>query len=581
MQTNNVIGAINKTNFNKNEMTQTQAPGRVKFKKPSISGKKIFGGVVYPFTSEMVEGGTFINKINFKGTIRGATPLRATMANALLDVRVIKVPNTAIMKDWENFYLQKDNQRAKPDTIPFYSITNNNKYQVTGNEMDTLIYATQDESNIYEYCTINGQFLPTLPRADLTNTENYSALEERSYKLACNELILNKEYQTLYRIDNENVVTETENYEYQNLLVMSQTINPDEFLQIIETRTTPTTSDGKIIDCFNNILCRMPKMNNYYTNYRKEAIANDEQLSDTKLAQTQEHQTMSYGREMAINISTPVWQELARIGDTVPAKDDRVELIAQKEISIPYYQQEGTSESNLGETGGWIFVDFNIDLWANNFSLNQHSIILVLITARTENIPANAINISKKKFTANQFYQKELTKVQEDAGLRRFEINAKLTDQDTNPTYLGFKRKYNEIIEQGNILFNGALRPEIKTTLARGRIHVNQNTETLIEEDQSNWHFADSESRQSAILNMIDFSDVLFSRNSKIKNEFPLAITADCRGISTTYYNNEVIKDFTKSSGEPQFIVYGAVNWTFNEPINPEIKTQESGRGAT
>lgn len=419
------------------------------------------------------------------------------------------VPNSRVMKDWENFEAQIKNSteitiQEEPNfggkQIP--TITMEDGQAQTSRK--TLLTNTINwrDSWISSYIPRVGYF-ETNDALQPYTMPKYSALPARGMIAIYNDFLRNKEYDQKITEYNGNTVSDTEWNSY-----------------------LPTNPDN-----FDLIQMRARRSENYYTDYRTQYQGLDDQeapdltdLNNNLVTWASWEAKIAEGRSQAESANDNPWTRIAEIRGSQAAFQGKVQKLSDKIFDINYaaitqnaYNTNDNIEEQfqvMGKQGAYSYTEIMMPLLAG-WEAIESGHLHVIFNVFAENAFENGFERQWLNVNALDKYRPDLKDDKLDV-LYEIETNGN-AEKDA---IIGFKRKYNELFKLPNCIFgdvtnNNYFVTETAFNTYRGQV-ITQKTYTFFEQDRD-IYFTDNFPWYKK--GWKDYSDLMLNKNQAILNQ--------------------------------------------------------------
>lgn len=333
------------------------------------------GGLLYPLLYKEILAGEYIREWKIDNLTRLITPFVPTMDKVKLSIDAYFVPNTRVMKNWNELITDKDDASS----------------QELNRELPTFTTAPE--------LTQNFNFKNTLmARYGVPNNGGVSKINMlllRGYRAIENDFIRNKQYEPKKVEWNGRTLSTSEE---EAVAAFGGTTDPE-----------PKTPNAYII-------APAQTTKNYYTNIMKN-LAKDQEKMQAQLEQAEhlDWQTRYQNeKQKAENANKNDWDIIAEMGGTAPIRTDQVEHLGNITYDLNYQQiTQSSNEANaptpLGTTGSFSYTRANGTIFHHKH-FKQHGYIHILASVVLEKAPENGIPKELLKTSIDDIYRPALAK---------------------------------------------------------------------------------------------------------------------------------------------------------------------------
>ena len=423
------------------------------------------------------------------------------------------VPNSRVMKDWENFEAQIKNST---------DITIEEEPNFGGKiiprvlyNYDAGLYTQLTNTKLWRDCWISS-YIPRIGKMgedDDFRMPAYSALPARGFRAIYNDFLRNKEYDRKLPEFNGNEVTEQE---WNNYMPNSGQLTHSE------------------------IVARARRSDNYYTDYRTQyqGLTDEEAPDLTNL----NNNLVTWGswvskiaesRSQAESANSNPWMRIAEISGSQAAFQGKVQKISEKIFDINYsaitqnaYNTNTEIEEQfqvMGKQGAYSYTEIMMPLLAG-WEAIESGHLHVLFNVFAENAFENGFERQWLNVNALDKYRPDLKDDKLDV---LWEIETNGNAQQNKP--IGFKRRFNEYFKLPNCIFADATTNNYYDTNYYSNLGLNPNGFDLAEQiiTQKTYTFFEmSRNTYQSIIGEIlyktpwkDYSDIQINKNQAILND--------------------------------------------------------------
>ena len=427
------------------------------------------------------------------------------------------VPNSRVMKDWENFEAQIKNETET---------TIKEEPNFGGKRIPTVL---QNEQNNHVTLLMNttawrdcwlASYIPRVGRFIADNGTNakefkmpkYSALPARGMIAIYNDFLRNKEYDEKITEYNGNTVSDVEWNSYL----------PNEY--------------GLKSDTSN---MRARRSENYFTDYRTQYQGFNEDHADAQEAPDLTNLNnnlvtwasweakIAEARSQAESANDNAWERIAEIRGSQTAYQGKVQKISEKIFDINYsaitqnaYNANQNIEEQfqvMGKQGAYSYTEIMVPLLAG-WEAIESGHLHVIFNVYSENAFENGFERQWLNVNALDKYRPDLKDDKLDV-LWAIESDGNANQTETT----GFKRKFNEYFKLPNCIFGDATNNNYFQLLNDNGEYTNngqvitQKTYTFFEQDRESYQKPNGYVVYKKIWK--DYSDLMLNKNQAILND--------------------------------------------------------------
>lgn len=421
------------------------------------------------------------------------------------------VPNSAVMKDWENFEAQIKNST---------DITIQEEPNFGGKKIP--VWTVNDENKPYKILCTNtlqwrdswiSSYIPRVGKFEKIYNENttgftmpkYSALPARGLIKIYNAFLRNKEYDQKLTEYDDNTVSDAEWNSYMPNQYYGRT-------DLIEMRAR--------------------RSENYFTDYRTQYQGLTDQeapdltnLNNNLVTWASWESKIAEGRSQAESANDNYWTRIAEIRGSQTAYQGKPQKLSEKVFEINYAaitQNAYNTNSNIeeqfqvmGKQGAYSYTEIMMPLLAG-WEAVESGHLHVIFNVYAENAFENAFERQWLNVGALDKYRPDMKDDKLDV-MYKIERNGNAEIG----AVLGFKRKYNELFKLPNCIFgdvtnNNYIQTEDDAGFGTYQQVITQKTYTFFEEDDefysgpTGYHYKNL---------WKDYSDLMINKNQAILNK--------------------------------------------------------------